>query len=166
LKDYYDTKNEGEKCGLKVYLGMEVRFPENANDYLVYGICEDDIKEIFSYIHGDYKTFYKGFKNDKNVILQAHPFRNGMTLQDPKYLDGIEVFNVHPNQNSKIAFACRYAKENPHFITSCGSDFHNPGLQGLGATLVKELPADSFGIAEILKSRDYLFDISGSIVIP
>ncbi len=166
LKDYYETKNAAEKHNLKVYLGMEVRFPENHNDYLVYGVDESDIKEVFSYIHSDFITFYKGFKNDKNVILQAHPFRDGMVLQDPQYLDGIEVFNIHPNHNGRVALANRYANEHPHFIKTCGTDFHHEGHQGLGATLIKTLPEDSFGLAQILKSKDYIFNISGSIVIP
>ena len=166
LKDYYKTKKEGEKHGLKVYLGMEVRFPENYNDYLVYGINENDVEEIFKYIHTDFKTFYKGFKNDKNVILQAHPFRDRMVLQDPEYLDGIEVFNMHPNHNSKIGFAARYANQFSDFIKTCGSDFHHDTHQGVGATLLKEMPEDSVAIGSILKSGDYLFEISGNIIIP
>lgn len=166
LKDYYEAKNEGEKHNLRVYLGMEVRFPENCNDYLIYGIEESNVKEIFSYIHGDYVTFYKAFKNDKNVILQAHPFRNNMVLQNPDYLDGIEVFNMHPNHNGKIALANKYANEHPHFIKTCGTDFHHDGHQGLGATLTKTLPENSYGVAEILKSKDYLFNLAGSIIIP
>lgn len=166
LKDYYATKNAGEKHGLKVYLGMEVRFPENCNDYLVYGIEESDIKEIFSYIHGDYISFYKGFKNDKNVILQAHPFRNNIILQNPDFLDGIETFNVHPSHNSRVAVAADYANKYPHFIKTCGTDFHHENHQGLGAILTKTLPEDSYGIADILKSGDYLFNIAGNIVIP
>ena len=145
---------------------MEIRFPENSNDYLVYGIGEKDIKDIFSYIYGDYIHFYKGFKNNKNVILQAHPFRNGMVLQNPDFIDGIEVFNMHPNHNSRVAVANQYANEHTEFIKTCGTDFHHEGHQGLGAILTKTLPGDSFGIAEILKSRDYLFNIAGSIMIP
>ena len=166
LRDYYETKNLGEKHNIKVYLGMEIRFPENSNDYLVYGIEENDIKEIFSYIHGDYISFYKNFKNDKNLIVQAHPFRDGMVLQNPEFLDGIEVFNMHPGHNSRIAFASKYANEHTKFIKTCGTDFHHEGHQGLGATLTKTLPEDSVGVAEILKSRDYLFDVAGSIIIP
>ena len=166
LKDYYETKEAGKKRGLKVYLGMEVRFPECCNDYLVYGIEESDIKEIFSYIHSDYVSFYKAFKNDRNVILQAHPFRKDMVLQNPAYLDGIETFNVHPGHNSRVAVATKYASKHPHFIKTCGTDFHHEGHQGLGSILVKELPEDSFGIAEILKSGDYLFNVAGSIIIP
>ena len=166
LSDYYKTKEIGNKNGLKVYLGMEIRFPENCNDYLIYGIEEKDIKELFSYIHGDYISFYKAFKNDKNVILQAHPFRNGMTLQNPDYIDGIETFNIHPGHNSRVGFASRYANAYPHFIKTCGTDFHHETHQGLGATLTKTLPEDSIGIAEILKSGDYLFNVAESIIIP
>ena len=166
LKDYYQTKEAGEKYGVKVYLGMEVRFPENCNDYLVYGIEESDVKEIFSYIHGDYISFYKSFKNDKNIILQAHPYRNNMVLQNPDYLDGIETFNMHPNHNSRITLATAYANKYPDFIKTCGSDFHHEGHQGLGAIMTKTLPDDSLGLAQILKSRDYLFNVSGDIVIP
>ena len=166
MDDYYKTKEIGKKNGLKVYLGMEIRFPENCNDYLIYGIEESDVKELFSYIHSDYISFYKAFKNDKNVILQAHPFRNGIGLQNPDYIDGIETFNVHPGHNSRIAFATQYASKYPHFIKTCGTDFHHEGHQGLGATLTKTLPDNSIGLAEILKSGDYLFNIAGSIVIP
>lgn len=166
LDDYYKTKEIGDKKGVKVYLGMEIRFPENCNDYLIYGIDENDVKELFSYIHGDYISFYKAFKNEKNVILQAHPFRNNMVLQNPDYIDGIETFNVHPNHNSRVGIASQYANKFPHFIKTCGTDFHHEGHQALGATLTKTLPEDSFGIAEILKSGDYLFNVAGSIIIP
>ncbi len=166
LKDYYEAVSEGEKRGIKVYLGMEVRFPESCNDYLVYGIGEQDIGEVFSYIHSDYITFYKNFKNGKNIILQAHPFRNGMELQNPDYIDGIEVFNMHPNHNSRVAVAARYAAEHKNFIKIGGTDFHHNNHQGLAAMLSKRLPEDSVDLARILKDRDYLLSLSGSIIIP
>lgn len=166
LKDYYQTKEIGERKGLKVYLGMEIRFPENCNDYLIYGIEEKDVKELFSYIHGDYISFYKAFKNEKNVILQAHPFRNNIVQQNPDYIDGIEIFNMHPGHNSRIATASHYANKYPHFIKTCGTDFHHEGHQGSGAILSKTLPNDSLEIAQLLKSGDYLFDVAGNIIIP
>lgn len=33
-------KGGGEEYGLNVILGMELRFPENESDYLIYGIDE------------------------------------------------------------------------------------------------------------------------------
>ena len=128
---------------------MEIRFPQSANDYLVYGFSEDDIDLMFDLSFTDCATFYNEFKNDKNVILQAHPFRDGMVRYDPKYLDGIESFKKHP-----------------HFITTCGTDFHHETHQGLGGILTKTIPTNSYELADILKSRDYLFNVVGSIVIP
>ena len=166
LKDYYKTKELGEKQGLKVYLGMEIRFPENCNDYLIYGIKESDVKRLFSYIHGDYISFYKDFKSKDNVIVQAHPFRSNMTLQNPDYLDGIETFNMHPGHNSRIALATKYANEHEGFIKTGGTDFHHEGHQGLGGIFTKTLPEDSLGLAKILQSGDYLLNVAGDIVIP
>ena len=34
LEDFYAARNAGEKYGITVILGMEMRFPENSNDYL------------------------------------------------------------------------------------------------------------------------------------
>lgn len=166
LGDFYAAQNAALKYGMKVILGMEIRFPQNSNDYLVYGFDESDLKLLFDLTHTDYATFYKTFKNDKNVIIQAHPFRNGIKCEKPELLDGIETFNMHPVHNSRIGVAAKYAKEHPHFITTCGSDFHNKGQEGLGGILTKTLPNDSFELASILKSRDYLFNISGNVVIP
>ena len=107
---------------------------------LVYGIDERDVAKAITYLKSDYKTFYKNFKNDKNLIIQAHPFRYGIKLQDADYVDGVETFNCHPHHNSRIALATRYAKEHPHFIETAGTDFHHLGHEGAGAMLFKALP--------------------------
>ncbi|MDP4132610.1 MAG: PHP domain-containing protein [Bacillota bacterium] len=164
LNDFYKAKSEGEKIGLSVLLGMEIRFVDSKNDYLVYGLDVDDVLKAADYVNIDIGTFYKEFKNEKNVILQAHPFRNGMTLAPKKSLDGIEVFNFHPNHNSRIGFAAKYAKENGYIIAG-GSDFHHEGQAGQCSMLSKTNPKDSFDIASILKSGDYLFDIWGCKII-
>ncbi len=166
LKDYYEAYNTGEKLGINVILGMEIRFPQNINDYLVYGFSEKDIPTLYELALTDSKTFYKEFKNDKNIFLQAHPFRDNMTLENPKIIDGIETFNMHFGQNSRIPKAVQYAKQHPEFITSCGTDYHHESQLGHGGILAKTLPTDSFELAALLKSRDYLFNVAGSIVIP
>ncbi len=166
LDGYRQTKDEGEKQGIKVLLGLEMRFPENANDYLVFGVDEADVKEMYSYLNLNYETFYNRFKADNRVILQAHPFRDGMVLQNPDLLDGIEVFNCHPHHNSRIAKAAQYAKEHPRLITTCGTDFHHHDHEGMVAMLSREIPENSYRLAEILKSGDYLFQISNTILLP
>lgn len=165
LADFYTAKNAAEKYGITAILGMEIRFPENSNDYLLYGFDENDIENLFKLTEVDYKTFFKQ-KSDSWLLLHAHPFRDGMTKTDPAFLDGIETLNMHPHHNARISLAVQYAKKFPHLITTCGSDFHHDGHQGTGGILAKTLPRDQHELVNLLKSRDYLFNLGGSIVIP
>lgn len=165
LSDYYRAFETGKRFGVHVILGVEVRFCENDNDYLVYGVEPSDIEKIISYIDKGISEFYRGFKNDKNIILQAHPFRKNMVLAPLDSIDGVETFNCHPVHNSKVAVAARYARDN-RLTVSGGTDYHDPGDHGLCMMRSKKKPETSYDIAEILKSHDYLFDIAGSIVFP
>ena len=164
LKDYYDLKKYAGD-NLSVCLGVEICFLENHNDYLVYGVDENDIEKYISYLHKGIDVFYKEIKNVKNIILQAHPFRDGMVLSNPKSVDGIEVFNLHAGHNSRISTAAKYARENK-MIISGGVDFHHPWQRGHLAMRCKSLPKDSYDIAQLIKSQDFIFELGGSIILP
>ncbi len=165
LSDFYLAREWGDKLGVNVILGVEVRFTENFNDYLVYGVEPADIETIISFIDKGIRAFYRGFKNDRNIILQAHPFRKNMELAPLDSIDGIESFNCHPGHNSAIGFAAKYARDN-QLIVSGGTDYHHEGHHGMCFARSKVELRDSYDVADMLKSRDYLFDISGSIVFP
>lgn len=165
LSDYKKAYKYGKEKGFSVFLGLEIRFPESSNDYLVYGIDEDDVKRAYDYIFTDYETFYKEFKNDKNIVIQAHPFRNSCTLQRLDILDGIEVFNMHPGHNSKIAFAAQIAQENPHLVVTGGSDFHHEGHEAMCGLCSAKPLSDSFAVAQVIKKRDFVLDICNLKVI-
>ncbi|MBE6740660.1 MAG: PHP domain-containing protein [Ruminococcaceae bacterium] len=169
LSDFEETKKEAEKYGIKVYLGIELRFNENNNDYLIYGADREILSICYDNFHAGIEKFRKEIKLPNSVFIQAHPFRDGMELVDPDLLDGIETFNLHPGHNSRVALAARYAKENNILIKTAGSDFHHPdkGHEAVSALRTKVLPEDSFELAEILKSGDYIFEIGeDSILIP
>lgn len=167
LEDYYKAVAEGEKLGIKVYLGMEIRFRNvNNNDYLVYGIDTEDVRCAADYLERDIETFYRDFKNDKNVIFQAHPCRNGIVPVSGDVVDGYEVFNMHPNHNQRVPEAKLLMNKKEGLLMCGGTDFHHPGHEGIIATCVKELPENSFELAEILKSGDFIFNMRGSIIIP
>ena len=88
-----------------------------------------------------------------------------MTQIAPEYLDGIETFNMHPSQNSRVALAAKYAKEH-HLIPTVGTDFHYLGHEVLTALLTDTELKTSHDIVKALKSRNYIFEIGGSIVLP
>lgn len=165
LKDFDESQNLGMAFGINVILGCELRFTENLNDYLVFGIDRDFLGFAFDSMNQGLENFSKSFRSDNTLIVQAHPYRDGMTLVPAELLDGIEVFNMHPWQNSRIALAAKYAHEHNLTVT-CGSDFHHEGHQGMTALLTRTEMKTSHDIAKVLKSRDYLIEISGCIVLP
>jgi len=162
--DFRRAKAEGDKVGLKVYFAMEIRFSENANDYLVYGIDPSFLEPAYATLDEGIEAFYRACKNERNFIVQAHPFRNGMERANPDFLDGMEVYNLHPNHNSRVGVAEQYAREKGLPMTG-GTDFHHPGHEGLCAIRTKTLPEDSFELAEVLRGQDFLFQIGESLIL-
>lgn len=167
LRDYHAAKDAANKCGMKAYLGAELRFQENVNDYLIYGVDEDLLGVFYDYIPTDVETFRKEVTLPNSVFLQAHPFRSGMVLCGAELLDGMECLNLHPRHNSAVGLATQYAYQKDLAIKIAGGDCHDMGDHGLAALRTKILPEDTFQLAQILKTGDYVFEIGGgSIWIP
>ena len=165
LNDYDIAVKCGKKYGINVILGCEMRFRENINDYLLFGIDREFLYDAYDYVDKGIAEFSKFFRNENRVLLQAHPFRDGMSLADPQYLDGIETYNMHPGHNSRIAVAVKYANEHD-FIVSAGTDYHHPGHEGLASLLSKTEIKDSFDLARVMRSRDYLLGINNNRILP
>ena len=169
MHDYEQTKKYGDELGIKVYLGAEIRFWENSNDYLIFGITEEMLTEIYELLPYGVEKFRKNYSMPDSLFIQAHPMRNGMEVVDPALLDGMEVFNMHPHHNSRVGLASVYARENHIPIIIAGSDFHHPNKkhEGVAALLTERLPEDSFDLAKLIKDGDYLLEVGqSSIVIP
>ncbi len=165
LKDFHEAKKRGEERGIKVILGAELRFKsQNDNDYLIFGIDEKDLFDIYDYLDGTYEDFYRAYKNDKNFLIQAHPFREGLERADADCVDGVEGFNLHPNHNSGVALSTKFGKDNQKIIVA-GTDFHHEGHQGLANIRTVSCPCNSFELAEILKNDDFLLETMGTIIL-
>lgn len=166
LKDYRAAKEAGEKYGLNVILAAELRFPkQNSNDYLLFGIDEDDLLDIFGMLNGTVEEFYKNYCDETKFLFQAHPMRNGQVVKPPETVDGYEAFNLHPNHNSRPALATRYAKSvNKPFIA--GTDFHEYGHEALSAIRTKEPLLTSHDVVRAIRENDYIMDSDGTLIIP
>ena len=164
---YEDALNEGIKRNFPVFFGWEETF--QGDDYLVYGLDKQWLLDHPEVIRYSRKEQYEQVKAAGGCVVQAHPFRDGMTDVDPAILDGIETFNMHPGQKSRNAVVNLYAGEENFGIRIVGSDFHF--LRGRGPSVsairTKTLPDDSFGIAAILKSGDYLGEVgTRALILP
>lgn len=123
LYGYRQAFDEGNKAGLKVFLGMEIMFDENLNDYLIYGFDENFLYDNPGLCNLGLKNFRDFIKGSGIKIIQAHPFRSYITAADPLLLDGVEVYNGNPRHDSRNHLALQMANKYKLAETS-GSDFH------------------------------------------
>ena len=169
LLGYYEAREEGEKLGFTVLPGAEVRFdglhtyslhPDqslqtcgNVNDYLIYGVDEQfffdspplnfckNVEELISLLPAN------------ACVVQAHPFRDKMTVTDPSPLFGLEVFNggnsPFRNELAKL-FAAHYGKP----ITS-GSDYHGRNRFASGGIMTDRIIKSPTDLTNVLRSGDY-----------
>ena len=122
LRGYHAAREEGERLGFAVLCGAEVRFDHTVNDYLVYGLEEQDFYELplLNTLHNVDELL--AILPDRAVVVQAHPFRNGMTVTNPTKLFGLEVYNGRTD-----AFRNQMAREfAAHYgcAMTSGSDTH------------------------------------------
>lgn len=171
INNYRRAKAEGDRIGVKVYLGTEITFQNHGGeDYLIYGIDESAIYKVFDILDSygkdnfDYrKDLYTYMKDDKNLIVRAHPFRiRELPVGELDYLDGIELING--NSNSDMAM--KFALDNNITVLTAGSDYHGSSENHFHPCIrVKKLPEDGIGIAEIIRSGDYIIDADGFIIV-
>ena len=165
LDDFYRARAAGEKLGINAILGVEIRFTENNNDYLVFGVRDSDVSAMMEQLDGGIHAFYKKFKRDDNLIIQAHPFRKHIVEIDPCDVDGYETFNLHPGHNSGVGFSAKLARSTKKLAT-CGTDYHHRGHEAMALLRTKNELSDSFDVVRAINSKDCLFDIWGNFVYP
>ena len=154
LCGYKSAKSEGDKVGLTVILGMEMRFNNSPNDYLVYGTDETLLKnnsEIYKFGLEKFKTFAK---DNGLLIYQAHPYRPNITAASPKLLDGVEVYNGNPRHNSHNNSALEFACHNGLKMLS-GSDFHQVEDLARGGIILEQKVHNMDELLAVLKSQAY-----------
>lgn len=157
LNGYHEAL-EAADGRINVLLGMELRFdtPSNINDYLVYGLTEE-----FLYAHPDIlnmniRDFSILAHENKMIIFQAHPFRIGMQIVNPKYLNGVEVYNGNPRHKSNNSIADMWAKKHG-LLRSSGSDYHENDDMGRGGMYFNtEITNNEQLVRELLKGESRL----------
>lgn len=152
----YKAAKKASKGRINVLLGMELRFrtSEGDNDYLVYGINEEFLYNTPDLLEMNIRKFYELAKANGFLVFQAHPFRVGMKVTNPKHLDGIEIFNGNPRHNSSNDIAEIWAKKYDLMVTS-GSDYHEYEDLGSGGIWFDKEIKDNKTLVEELKTREY-----------
>lgn len=154
LSGYEAAYEAGQKENVTVLPGMEIRFKEHSNDYLVFGIDRTFLLNYPDLYLMSLDTFSQLSREQGLLIYQAHPFRNNMTIANPDYLDGLEGINSNPRHNSRNTIAQAWANEHNLPIIA-GSDFHQVGDQGSSRLIFPDLIRSNKDLTEALRSRQY-----------
>ncbi len=150
LNGYRAARQEGERIGLKVLLGMEIRFPQSNNDYLIFGADESYIQRREALYLLDLSAFREKTREDGIAIVQAHPCREGLSPADPLLLDGMEAYNGNARHDSHNALARDFAQKHGLRMTS-GSDLHEREDLARGGVILPQIPETSAAFAGMLK---------------
>ena len=151
LTGFYLALNHARKYNMDVLMGAEIRFKQNNNDYLLYGLDEDILKDMKEPFEMGINDFYRKYKNDI-LIIQAHPYRDGNTNIDINYLHGIELVNTNPRHNNNNDKALSLSKSHPDFLRIYGSDTHRIGDESRSAIVFDSHCHTSRELAERIKS--------------
>ena len=145
---------------LNVILGCELRFEGSINDYLIYGMTEEFLRQNPDLHKMNLRTFADLAHESGMLVVQAHPFRNGITIVNPALLDGMETFNGTPSYDGRNRVAEEWAKQYGLIRTS-GSDFHNPDQRGYGGILTSAAIRTGEELVSVLKSGNYTLHCEG-----
>ena len=153
-KAYLTAKEEGEKAGITVLNGYEIRFDESESDYLLYGISDVTAKRYKELFRMSPHEFSKVAASEGALFYQAHPFRNNMKITNPAYLFGIEIKNGNPRHDSRNDIAAAWAEKfGLHKIA--GSDCHQPEDVGVTGVITDRTVVTEKDLTDMLRDDDY-----------
>lgn len=127
LTGYKLAKRAGDRVGVHVLLGAEVRFASRPEDILIFGMKAEYAEWMYELMDSDMEQadFYALMKEKGLLVVQAHPFRKNLIRLDQRYLDGSEVYNGNARHNNWHELAHEFgAAGGENFIKTSGSDAH------------------------------------------
>lgn len=154
LEGFYRMAELGEKEGIRVFKGAELRFDESDNDYLMFGYRDDLLAEPEDIFRMGIAGFSPVARGQGALLVQAHPYRKKCTPAIACYLDGIETCNRNPRHENNNPLAEAYAARFG-LLALAGSDCHRPEDVAVSGILSAELPGDSFAMARLIRSGHY-----------
>lgn len=153
LKGFRAAREEGEKIGFTVLPGAEVRFDNYPNDYLLYGLHEEFFYTVPRLNELKSVNALLALMAENVCVVQAHPFRDGMVVTDPRGLFGLEVFNGG-TEKFRNDLARQYAEHYGLAMTS-GSDIHNMRRLAKGGIMTNTRIQTPEDLVSVLRSGEY-----------
>ncbi len=155
LDEFRKTKSYGDTIGVRVFFGIEVtmvHYP--AVHLLVYGVSEAFPRNHPWLFEMTQAELYRLVKENGGTLIQAHPFRNGATVLDPAFLDGVEI-NCHPLYGNSYAEKLTAIAREHTLQLSCGGDYHADTYRPQCGVYLPDTLTDSLAVGRYLReARD------------
>ncbi len=145
-RGYLLAKKRADEIGFKVYYGIELRFVESINDFLVYGLTpqimyNDDMYEVFK---NSLDSFLPLKQKYGLAVFQAHPTRSRGHCYNKSF------HNVDESENEQARIIC----EQQGKIAIGGTDAHFKNHFAIGGIIAKYLPENEAELAKMLKDKN------------
>lgn len=141
LSGYEAAKAEGDRIGLKVFLGWE--YCDMGTEFLTYGLGRDFLLQYPNMLFWTPQEYIDKVHEHNGFISQAHPFREASYIDFIrlfyKSVDAFEVYNagnIDPAMDEEAqAFASSH-----HLAMTAGTDAHCPEvISGAGMLFMQQL---------------------------
>lgn len=153
MKGYRTAREEGEKIGFTVLPGAEMRFDGHPNDYLLYGLREDFFYTVPRLNELKNLSVLLALLPEDVCVVHAHPFRDGMVVETPRGLFGMEVYNGGTDK-FRNSLARQFAAHYGLAMTS-GSDIHDMDRLAKGGIVTERRIRTPEDLIAVLRSGEY-----------
>jgi histidinol phosphatase-like PHP family hydrolase len=153
MNAYERAKNEGDKCDLDVFFGLEYSY--NGTDFLVYGLDEDFLLKNPGFDSLDMNGFSAAVRGAGAYLAQAHPYRAAWWIEKPEpahpsLIDGIEVHNASmDNKTNKRAL--QFAEKHG-LAKQSGTDAHSTSSKRPSGIALQKRAENIFDIINAIKN--------------
>lgn len=151
----YERVCRAARGRMNVILGVELRLNETKSDYLIYGVDEAFLRANPDMMDMRLREISALVREAGGLFVQAHPFRNYITVSPPELLDGVEVCNLNARHDSRNDIAALWA-ERFSLIPTSGGDYHRRGDIENGGGIVTDVEIKSGEqLVSVLRSGSY-----------
>ena len=144
----------GEKNGLKVFYGVEVKLNERSTEYVLYGFTKDFLLDNANLYEFTQEQLFKIANQNDMLMYQSHPFREGVRVGNPKFMHGAEYFNGHLHHVNNNALAREFCEKN-NLIKLSGTDFHDKDQPITAGIYIPESIKNSFELTRYIKENNF-----------
>ena len=151
----YKRAKECAGDNFTVLLGCEVRFFFTIDDFLIYGIDENFLKNCGNLMVKYLRRLYKLCDKNELILIAAHPFRELRFRHKPSLLHGCEVFNGKDAEKKANFKAEKWAEKHGFDILTSGGDFHDKN-DTIPGGIITDVPIyTNDDLLRILRSGNY-----------